>query len=154
MMNKRQNERLDELSDALFGSPEELSLADTLETLKLAGIDPDELCDRTYKKLLIRARAYRARNEEVPARLRKALEDLRPATAPPRSEEELYRAASATISKIVEAVKGRFKLPSNIFAVSTSYRNKKAEESEKDQKIINKLEEELSNSLRKEEDDD
>jgi hypothetical protein len=35
-----------------------------------------------------------------------------------------------------------------------SYRNRKAEESAKDQKIINGLERELSNGLRKEENDD
>jgi hypothetical protein len=105
MKNKRQNERLEEISSALFGSPEDLSLADALEILKLAEISPEELCERTYYKVLLRARAYRARQEEVPPRLRKALEDLRPVTAAPRSQDELDRAAFATISKIVDAVK-------------------------------------------------
>src|SRR3989442_15846575 len=115
MTNKRQKERLEEISDALFGSPEDLSLADALETLRLAEISPDELCDRTYHKLLLKARGYRTRQEEVPPRLRKALEDLRPATAAPRSQEELDRVASASISRIVEAVEGQFKFTSNIF---------------------------------------
>jgi hypothetical protein len=152
MTNKRQKQRLEEIADALFGSPEDLTLADALETLRLAEISPDELCDRTYNKLLIKARAYRIRQEEVPPRLRKALEDLRPATAAPRSQEELDRAASASISRIVEAVKGHFKFSD--FALSTSYRNKKAEESAKDQKIINDLEKELADSLRNKENDD
>src|SRR5580698_8691233 len=105
MTNRREKERLEELSNALFGSPEDLSLEDALETLKLAEIDPEELCDRMYQKLLLEARAYRNRQEQVPPRLRKALENLRPPTAAPRSQDELDRTASATIARIVDAVK-------------------------------------------------
>jgi hypothetical protein len=151
MTSNREKERLEELSNALFGSPEDLSLEDALETLKLAEIDPEELSDRTYQKLLLKARAYRTRQEEVPPRLKKALEDLRPTTAAPRSQDELDRAASATISRIVDAVKGHFRTLSNTpdFAVNTSYRNKKTGESAKDQRIIDELEKELSNDLSK-----
>jgi hypothetical protein len=156
MKNKSQKERLEELSNALFGSPEDLSLEDALETLKLAEINPEELCDRTYNELLLKARAYRTRQEEVPPRLKKALEDLRPATAAPRSQEELDRSASATVSRIIDKVRGRFKSSSNSpnFALSTSYRNKKSEKSAKDQRTIDRLEKELLNDLGEEEKND
>jgi hypothetical protein len=108
----RNKSHLEEISNALFGSPEDLSLEDALETLKLAEISPEELCDRTYNELLFKARAYRTRQEEVPPRLKKALEDLRPVTVPPRSQEELDRSASATVSRIIDAVRG-FKLSSS-----------------------------------------
>jgi|HubBroStandDraft_6_1064221.scaffolds.fasta_scaffold18586_9 hypothetical protein len=155
MKNKSQKERLEELSNALFGSPEDLSLEHALETLKLAEISPEELCDRTYNELLLKARAYRTRQQEVPPRLKKALEDLRPATAPARSQEELDRSASATVSRVIDAVRG-FKLPSSSpsFALSTSYRNKKSEKSPKDQRTIDRLEKELLHDLGEEEKDD
>jgi hypothetical protein len=155
MTSKREKERLEELSNALFGSPEDLSLEDALETLRLAEISPEELCDRTYQKLLLEARAYRIRQEAVPPRLKKALEDLRPATAAPRTQDELDRSASAVVSRIVAAVKGHFKLPGLLdFAFSTSYRNKKAGKSANDQRVINDLETELMKDISKEEADD
>lgn len=153
MKNKSRKERLEEISNALFGPPEDLSLEDALETLKLADINPEGLCDRTYNELLLKARAYRTRQEAVPPRLKKALEDLRPATAEPRSQEELDRSALATVSRIIDAVRGRLKLSSNgpDFALSTSYRNKKSEKSAKDQRTIDRLEKELLNELGEEE---
>jgi hypothetical protein len=148
-MTKREKERLEQLSNTLFGPPEDLSFDDVVETLKLSEIDPEELCDRTYQQLLLKARAYRARQEDVPALLKKALEDLRPANAPPRSQEELDRAASATVSRVVDAVRSLLRLPAKApdFAVSASYRNKKSGESSKDQAIINGLEQELLKDL-------
>ena len=107
MTTRRDREEFEELSNSLFGAPEELSLEDVLETLKWADIDSEALCERAYYRLLLKARDYRTRQEEIPARLRKAIEDLRPASAKPRSQDELDRAASATLSKLLDAVRGQ-----------------------------------------------
>jgi hypothetical protein len=149
MTSRRDKEQLEKLSNSLFGAPEDLSFEDVLETLKSADINSEAICDRAYRHLLLRARDYRARQEEVPARLRKALEDLRPASAEPRSQDELDRSASATLSRVLDAVRSRVPRPM-ISNLATSYRNKKVDESPKDQSIIKDLEKELLEDLSEE----
>lgn len=146
MTTRRDREEFEKLSNSLFGAPEELSLEDVLETLKWADIDSEALCERAYYRLLLKARDYRTRQEEIPARLRKAIEDLRPASAKPRSQDELDRAASATLSKLLDAVRSRV-LPPSIPDLAASYRSKKAGESSNDQSIISDLEKELLRDL-------
>ena len=145
MTSRREKEKLQQLSETLFGPPEDLSLDDVVEILKTADIDPRALRDRTYQRLLLEARAYRSRQQEVPALLRKALEDLRPESAAPRSQGELDRAASATLSRVFDAVRIRFQ--PQMPELATAYRNKKPDESAKDQKIISELEQELMRDL-------
>jgi hypothetical protein len=154
--NRKLNERLDRMSAALFDAPEDMDLVDAVEDLKTVGIEPEELCIRMYEKLCLEAQAYRLRQEYVPPLLKRALEDLRPSTVPPRTQVELDRQANSTVSRIVEAVKGRFNLPSDLsgLTVSPSFRNKKAENAAKDQQIIDRLENELLSDLKKEEKDD
>lgn len=150
MNTRKQNERLDRMSEALFGAPENIELVDAVEDLKTVGIEPEELCGRMYEKLCVEAQAYRLRQEAVPPLLRKALESLRPNTAPPRTQVELDRQASSTVSQILDAVKARFMLPSNSssgLTLSPSFRNKKSEKSTKDQQIIERLENELLSDL-------
>ena len=156
MKNRKLNERLDRMSDALFGTPENMDLVDAVEDLKTGGIEPEELCIRMYEKLRLEAQAYRLRQEYVPPLLQKALEDLRPSTVPPRTQAELDCQASSTVSRIVEAVKARFTLPSDSsgLTLSPSFRNKKSEKSAKDQQIMGRLENELLSDLEKEEKDD
>jgi hypothetical protein len=153
--NRKLNERLDRMSDALFGAPEHMDLIDALEDLKTVGIEPEELCIRMYDKLCLEAQAYRLRQENVPTLLKKALEDLRPSTVPPRTQVELDRRASSTVSRIVEGLKARLTLPSDLsgLTVSPSFRNKKSEKSAKDQQIIDRLENELISDLEREEKD-
>jgi hypothetical protein len=156
MKNKSHNERLDRISNALFGSPEDMDIAEAVEDLKVAGIEPEELCNRMYERLCIVAREYRLRQEDVPPILRKALDDLRPSTSPARTQEELDRQADSTISRLVNAVKARFTMSSvsSGLTLSSSFRNKKSEKSAKDQRTIDRLEKELLNDLGKEEKDD
>jgi hypothetical protein len=153
MKNKSRNERLESMSDALFGSPENMDLTEAVESLQDAGIDPEELCNRMYERLCIAARAYRMRQEEVPPLLRKALNDLRPSLAPARTPEELDRRADSVISRIVSATKAPLSLPSDLsgLTLNPSFRKKKSEESARDQRIIDSLEEELLADLEKEE---
>jgi hypothetical protein len=153
---RKQNERVDRMSDALFGAPETMDLVEAVEDLKAVGIEPDELCARMYDKLCREAQAYRLRQEEVPPLLRKALESLRPNTAPPRTQVELDRRASSTVAGILAAVKARLSRVTNLngLTLSPSFRNKKLEKSAKDQQIIDRLENELLADLEKEVKDD
>jgi hypothetical protein len=152
---KSHNEETD-TQNALFGAPEDLDLVEALEDLAVAGINSEELCSRMYDKLCLEARAYRMRQEELPPLLRKALDDLRPSSAPARTQEELDRRAGSTISRIMSAIKANFSLPADVsgLKLSQSFRNKKSQKSAKDQRIINSLEEELLNDLEREEKDD
>jgi hypothetical protein len=157
MNTRKQNERLDRMSEALFGAPENIELVDAVEDLKTVGIEPEELCNRMYERLCVEAQAYRLRNENVPSLLKKALESFRPNTAPARTQAELDRQAGSAVSQILDAVKARFKLPPNSLSgltLSPSFRNKKSEKSTKDQQIMDRLENELLSDLENEEKED
>ena len=156
MKSRKQNERLDRMSDALFGAPENMDLANAIEDLKAVGIEPEGLCIRMYDKLCTEAQTYRLRQEEVPPLLKKALESLRPNTVPARTQVELDRRATSTVSGIVAAVKARLTRTANLsgLTLSPSFRNKKSEKSAKDQQIIDRLENELISDLQKEEKED
>jgi hypothetical protein len=144
------------MSDALFGAPENMDLANAIEDLKAVGIEPEGLCIRMYDKLCTEAQAYRLRREEVPPLLKKALESLRPNTVPARTQVELDRRATSTVSGIVAAVKARLTRTANLsgLRLSPSFRNKKSEKSAKDQQIIDRLENELISDLQREEKED
>ena len=155
MRNKSQKEDIDRYN-ALFCAPEDMELAEAVEDLTAADVDSEELCNRMYERLCIEARAYRMRQEAVPPLLRKALDDLRPATLPARTQEELDRQADSTISRILSAVKSSFSVPADVagLKLSQSFRNKKLGRSAKDRRIIDGLEEELVDDLGREEKDD
>jgi hypothetical protein len=68
----------------------------------------------------------------------------------------LDRRASSAVSGIVDAVNARLSLAANLsgLTLSPSFRNKKSEESAKDQRIIDRLENELLADLEKEQKED
>lgn len=153
MKNKNRNERLTQLSNALLGAPEELSRAEAIEDLEVAGIDREELCTRMYEKLCLVAREYRTRQEDVPPLLRKTLEDLGKIVGPPRTKAEADHRADSVISKLLEAVKAPL---SSSFGASelvfnASFRNKASEQSAEDRRLIENLEKELASDIDKEE---
>jgi hypothetical protein len=149
LKNKKRNERLNQVSNALFGAPDDLSPTEAVEDLEIAGINREELCARMYEKLSAVAREYRMRQEEVPHLLRKALEDLRKKVGPPKTREEADHRADSTISKLLEAVNAplshAFGTPELVF--NASFRNKASEQSAEDRKIIEELEKELANDI-------
>lgn len=153
MKNKNRNERLNEISDALFGAPEELGDADAAEDLETAGVDREELCARMYERLCAEAKDYRLNGKQVPLLLRKALEDLRKRAGPPRTSEEMNNRADSKIAKLFESIR----LPlsqatgEGVLAFSVSYRNKK-EQPAKDQQIIERLEKRLTKEMEEEKD--
>jgi hypothetical protein len=152
MKNKNRNDRLGQLSNSLFGVPDDISHAEAVEDLEAASIDREELFRRMYDKLCLLARDYRLKGEEPPHRLKKALEDLRKSVGLPRTKEECDRQADSTVSKLLEAVKRpKFGLPK--LAFSSEFRNKTSEQSAEDQRIIESLEEELKKDLEREEEE-
>jgi hypothetical protein len=153
MKNKNRNERLNKISDALFGAPEELSNADAAEDLEVTGVDREELCARMYERLCAEAKEYRLDGKQVPPLLRKALEDLRKRAGPPRTSEEMNNRADSKISKLLEAVRVPLSQATvgRGLAFSVSYRNK-TDQPATDQQIIERLEKRLTKEMEEEKD--
>jgi hypothetical protein len=93
---------LNKLSEAVFGGPEAINQEEARELLRSAGIDPDTMADAVYARLYKRAQGYWMANKPLPPLLKKAIEDLRPSTAPPRSEQEMTTQAKARIERVME----------------------------------------------------
>src|SRR5258707_15269192 len=72
-----QNARLAQLSDSLYGSPSQLDAGEARELLRRAGIDPEDVKARLYRKFDALAKEYAAAGRPVPALLKQALSDLR-----------------------------------------------------------------------------
>jgi hypothetical protein len=145
--NKSRNGRLDKLSDALLGAPDELTAAEAAADLEAAGVDLEALYRRMYDKLCLLARDYRLKEQEVPPRLGKALEDLRKRVGQPKTKEEFERRAESTISKLLEGVRARPLLGTPKLAFSSHFRHQISEQAEEDQHIIQSLERELEKDL-------
>jgi hypothetical protein len=156
MKKRDRSQRQDLVSDAILGAPEKMNVAEALENLGDAGIDADELRNRTYDKLCAVAQEIRLRNEIVPALLRKAIDDLRPASFPPKTQADLDRRADSTISRIIASTQAAFASTKQASApvFSPSFRSKKKEKSIADQRIIDRLETELIQDLAREGDQD
>ena len=75
--------RFTKLSEALFGEPSEIDDAEAEELLAAAGVDASELDTRMYSRLNKTAQNYWMKQQSVPPLLKQALEELRPASAPP-----------------------------------------------------------------------
>jgi hypothetical protein len=144
--NKSRNERLDKISDALYGSPEELTAAEAAEDLEAAGVDREELHCRMYDKLCLLAQGYRLKGEEPPHHLAKAVEELRKKVGQPRTREEFERRADSTVSKLLDGVRARL-AGSPKLAFSNQFRRQTSEQSPEDQKIIERLEREIEKDL-------
>ena len=104
--------RMNSLSDALIGAPDEIGEDEAEQALCEAGLDTEALQERVYQRLYAEAQQYWMAHKDLPPLLKKALDDLRPLSAPPRTEAELARQAKTSVERIVEkAVKGM--LPHN-----------------------------------------
>jgi hypothetical protein len=106
-MNKKpsiedRRSRLNKLSEAVFGGPEEISREEARELLRSAGIDADTIADAVYARLYKQAQEYWMAQKPLPPLLEKAIEDLRPSTASPRNEKEMATQAKARIERAVE----------------------------------------------------
>jgi hypothetical protein len=106
-MNKKpsiddRRSRLNKLSEAVFGGAEEIDREEARELVRAAGIDPDAMAGAVYARLYKQAQEYWMANKPLPPLLKKAIDDLRPSTAPPRNEKEMATQAKARVERVVE----------------------------------------------------
>jgi hypothetical protein len=144
LRSEKQSERFDQLSLGLFGEPAEVGSAEAEELLRCAGTDPDQLKARLYERLYDEAQLYRRARKPLPARVKRALDDLRPLKAPPRSEKDLARQAKRLVERVLEQVNRLPSLvegkPSLVFA--EAYRQKR-ELSARDKKLLDRVTDDL-----------
>src|SRR5262249_37574437 len=118
--------RINRLSEGLFGSPEDITTEEAETLLTEAGVDLERLHDRLYERLHKEAERYWSERKDIPALLKDALSELRPLTANPRSEAELTKQARINVDRIVDRAKMIGSLiPSAPLHFAESYRNKK-----------------------------
>ncbi|MCI0724930.1 MAG: hypothetical protein L0338_39100 [Acidobacteria bacterium] len=126
--------RLRSMYEHLFGGIDEIPADEAEELLRAAGIDPNALGKRMYDMLASQANAFRMKGQALPPLLEEALEDLRPESARPRTEEELKKQASGKLSTLLTQL-GHTLAPVQL---SFAYRNKQ-DLSEKDKRFLDSL---------------
>jgi hypothetical protein len=135
-------------SEAFLGPPDELSTEEAMEHLAAAGVSATQLKDALYLKLRERAQQYWMRSELLPPGLKKALEDLRPATAKPRNEGELLRQAEARVESILENIRVPMWYQTPPVEMCTSYRNKQGL-SQTDKRVLDSIKDSLQKRIQK-----
>lgn len=140
--------RINRLSEALFGSPDEIGEEEAEQLLSEAGLDSEAINDRLYKKLYAEAQQFWMAKKELPPLLKKALEELRPISAPPRNESELARQAKAGVERMVEKAKllTSALVPDAPLEFAESYRNKQGL-TETDRKSLDAVRDELKSKI-------
>lgn len=152
-MKKRSPEearnRINRLSEALFGEPEEIDEKEAGQALNEAGFDIDVLNDRVYKRLYAEAQQYWKAQKDLPPLLKSALEQLRPLSAPPRNESELARQAKAGVERVVEKAKllASALVPDTPLTFAESFRNKKEPLTDADRKSLDTVQEQLKEKI-------
>lgn len=139
---EKQRKRLFELSDSLYGPPEEMSLAEAEGLLRAAGVEPDAVLDRIRERLVA---AENSRGSQ-PDAVTQAIEQLRSRTETP----DLLGEAQRTIARLLEEVR---RLPESFgkaieLTFSAAYR-KNTGLSENDKKILDEAAESLKERARK-----
>jgi hypothetical protein len=158
-MNKRLNKqevrnRINKLSEALLGRPEDISLEEAQELLALAEFDVDSVSANLYRRLHKEAQQYWMAGKTLPPLLKQALDNLRPLTEPPRNEQELGKQARARVERIVEESKIFPVLPhpqSSQFQVS-AYRNKR-DLTKKDRSLLDEIAEEMKKDVHRQDEE-
>lgn len=136
-----------QLSEALLGDPSEMETAEAEELLKSAGIDPNELKASFYRRMREQSKTYTAAGRPVPPLVEKALEDLRPRdTEQDREDQSEFRMARLVIQQLLREIQ---ELPQRLGAgfvpaFTAAYRNR-TELSDRDQKTLDKIAEDLRN---------
>jgi hypothetical protein len=140
--------RINRLSEALFGTPEEIGEDEAVELLNEAGLDSESLADRVYEHLYAEAQKFWMAKKDLPPLLKKALQDLRPLSAPPRNESELAHQAKARVERIVEKAKllASALVPDEPLEFAEAYRSKQGL-TETDRKSLDAVQERLKEKI-------
>jgi len=138
--------RINRLSEALFGTPDEIGEEEAEQLLSEAGLET--INDRLYKRLYAEAQQFWMAKKDLPPLLKKALEDLRPLSAPPRNESELARQAKVGVERIVEKAKllASALVSDAPLEFAESYRNKQGL-TDNDRKSLNAVQEQLKRKI-------
>ena len=136
--------RVSRLSEALIGAPDEIGDEEAEQALYEAGLDSETLQESIYERLYAEAQQYWMAQKDLPPVLKKALDDLRPLSKPPRTEAELARQAKKGIERVVERAKllASALVPEAPLTFAESYRNKR-DLTEADRKSIDAAREQL-----------
>jgi hypothetical protein len=139
--------RINRLSEGLFGSPEEITTEEAEEVLTEAGIDIERLHDRLYDRLHKEAQRFWGERKELPPLLKEALSELRPLSVNPQSDAELTRQARTNVDRIVDKAKmlGSL-LPGAPPRFAESYRNKTGV-TKQDREKLDKVRSALQNKI-------
>lgn len=141
--------RINKLSEALLGGAEEIDAREAEDILRTAGFNADELGAKLYPRLLEEARHYWAADKPLPELLKKALEDLRPCSAPPRNERELATQAKSRLERLLEQAKQFGSgLAASTPAFIESYRNKKGL-SEIERRTLDEIKDQLASKIQR-----
>ena len=140
--------RISRLSEALFGTADEIGEEEAASLLTGAGLDSEATNEHIYKRLCAEAQQYRTAGKDLPHLLKKALEDLRPLSAPPRNEAELVRQARNGVERIVEKAKflASTLVPETPLTFAESYRNKQGL-TDSDRKSLDAVQEQLKKKI-------
>ena len=140
--------RIKRLSEALFVAPDEIGEEEAEQLLNDSGLESEAVSELVYKRLYSQAQEFWMAKKEIPPLLKKALEDLRPPSAPPRNESELARQAKAGVERIVEKAKSVASalVPDAPLEFAESYRNKQGL-TEKDRKSLNAVQEQIKKKI-------
>lgn len=150
MKNKRtprdSKDSFSRVFDAIVPYAEELSDEDVRDILAAADIDADKVIEKTNRLLQdVAGRRYLSQGKNLPAELREALQQMKPASPRERLEVETQR-ARAVIRSIFDKVKEKTAvIGSTKWSAQQSrpaFRNKK-DLSEEDRKQLAELQEEL-----------
>jgi len=140
--------RINRLSEALFGAPDEIDEEEAEQLLKDAGFNTEALNDRLYKRLYAEAQQYWIARKDLPPLLKKALDDLRPLSSPPRNEAELARQARAGVERVIEKAKllASAMVPEGPLRFAESYRSKQGL-TETDRNKLDTVQEQLKRKI-------
>lgn len=135
--------------DALVPYAEELHDEDVRDILAAADIDADTVIENAYRSLQeVASRRYLSQGKNLPAELREALRQMKPASPRERLGVEMGK-ARATLRSIFDKAKentAAFVNPKwSASRLQPAFRNKK-DLSEADQKQLAELQEELDNN--------
>jgi hypothetical protein len=147
-MSKRKTERLLEeirrMAERLSESDSSLSREEVLKELRETGIDPDNLKSRFHQAAKQLAEKERLADRMVPLSLQQAIDSTRPNDRMPRDPGAAGVFAERWLDKFLSS----FSLPPNVEVVRAYHRS--GDLSESDQADLDRLEAELREKVKKE----
>lgn len=145
--------QINKISEALFGVGDDISSEEAGEILTEAGFELDDLNNGLYAHLYKEAQQFWMAGKPLPELLKRALDDLRPASASPRNEKELANQAKSRIEQIVEQTKLLASTLGRELEFAESYRNK-GNLSKEERQTLDQMKKDLTARIKRERKDE